>query len=572
MAGLVELRSWPKVAERRHAVADAERQNQHAHVARVTRDRVVDGGDCGRVQRPRCRPEFDQQHDADQRGDRAPPLRPPGAERRERAGEQDGQSQRRDNRKAGGCARQAHRRDVSQQGPRARDVGVGAGQVDKRAQRQQGKADRQPPPDRLRSIARKPDRHGDHDDRHQAERGRVLHEDRRCRGLRVAEQQPHDRVIGVGSYQRQQVHAARAAAPENPRAHKLAIDHPFDRAIQHGRQGTHARQHANQHRLDRQRTQVRNTRQAGPPPGGEPRHHQHGEYQHGRIEAAHVDRHAQHREAATAAEGQAGGQAAETHDQDVKQPHPRPASCRRRRARDADRDGRDIQHGDHHAVDAVVRVAQGRPGDAQADQRGAADGAVLLGVHQRPDERGQRRGRREAEVTGTAGDEYRRPRERDTRQERLGPRGTGRGARQPVRHERGEHAHQQVDEVERRHHAEQRDQRECQQVQEDGVVVLRQVDASGERQNLLGAERVVATKRFLVEDPLVPDVHTGIAAGITSEVSPKIEEQWPREGTGDQPVAKHDGELGGWHAHGRQGSCITGRVVAHPPLLISPTS
>jgi hypothetical protein len=113
-----------------------------------------------------------------------------------------------------------------------------------------------------------------------------------------------------------------------------------------------------------------------------------------------------------------------------------------------------------------------------------------------------------------------------------------------VHHHGVQHRDREEDHVERSNDAEPGDERQREHVQERRVVVLREIDARRQRQYFFGRERVVAGDELLVKHPLVPHVHTGIAARITREMSRQVKRQRPREGKRCQYVAEDDGERG----------------------------
>ena len=126
-------------------------------------------------------------------------------------------------------------------------------------------------------------------------------------------------------------------------------------------------------------------------------------------------------------------------------------------------------------------------------------------------------------------------------------------ARESVHRHGVQHAHHEEDDIERGHDAEPRNQRQCQQIQERRVVVLREIDLRGQRQDFFGGQRIVAGGELLVEYPLIPHVDASIAAGITGKVSPQLQRQGPREGERCHYVADDNGEPGGKRSHGQEG-------------------
>ncbi len=141
----------------------------------------------------------------------------------------------------------------------------------------------------------------------------------------------------------------------------------FGKSIENGRERSDARQGRDQDRPDRQRPEIGQLEMRAPP-DHRARDHQHRQDQHRRVEASRVDRHAEQREFAAAAEHQSGDQSAEAHDQDVERPGPGPR-CGRRPPRHPQPRRADIQRADHQAIDAEVGIRQRRPRHAHADER-----------------------------------------------------------------------------------------------------------------------------------------------------------------------------------------------------------
>ena len=79
-------------------------------------------------------------------------------------------------------------------------------------------------------------------------------------------------------------------------------------------------------------------------------------------------------------------------------------------------------------------------------------------------------------------------------------------------------------------------QRQREEIQERRVVVLREIGGRAERQDLIGLERIVPRTGFMLEHPLVPDIHTRIAAGIARERGAQVQGQRPREGERDEQI------------------------------------
>ncbi len=106
--------------------------------------------------------------------------------------------------------------------------------------------------------------------------------------------------------------------------------------------------------------------------------------------------------------------------------------------------------------------------------------------------------------------------------------------------------HDQIDDIERRHRPEGADERHGQQVEEDRVVVLREIDRPlGEREDALGGERIAPLDDgALLEDPLVPDVHAGVAAGVAGQVRGEIGQQRPGINRRNAHIAQHCREVG----------------------------
>ncbi len=148
-------------------------------------------------------------------------------------------------------------------------------------------------------------------------------------------------------------------------------------------------------------------------------------------------------------------------------------------------------------------------------------------------------------MPGTARDEHRRPRERQPREPRLETRRRGDLANEPIGRQRGEDHRQQQHAVEGRHDAEPWNERQREQILERGVVVLRQIDRSGQREDLCRAQRIVPAEGFVLEHPLVPDVHTGITAGIAGKSRAHVKWERPREGDRNEEVESDDGDPGG---------------------------
>lgn len=49
---------------------------------------------------------------------------------------------------------------------------------------------------------------------------------------------------------------------------------------------------------------------------------------------------------------------------------------------------------------------------------------------------------------------------------------------------------------------------------------------------------------FMLKQPLVPDVHTGIAAGVAGHMSGQVPYQWPREDHRHAHIGQHGGDVG----------------------------
>src|SRR5262245_58287682 len=65
--------------------------------------------------------------------------------------------------------------------------------------------------------------------------------------------------------------------------------------------------------------------------------------------------------------------------------------------------------------------------------------------------------------------------------------------------------------------------------------------------------------QLLVEHPLIPDVHTGIAARISSEVRRKMDRQRPHEQQRGQHISSNDSEPGSERA--AHGALLLSRIV-----------
>ena len=206
----------------------------------------------------------------------------------------------------------------------------------------------------------------------------------------------------------------------------------------------------------------------------------------------------------------------------------------------------DVEGADHQAVDRVIGVAECRPGHDCAGEHRVAQPLRPVEAVQAPQERRQRRGHDQAEVPGRSRHHQRRPREGEPGQPGFGGGPAGDAAGEDEGHPRREDDGQQVDDVEGGDRAEPADERHGQQVQEERVVVLRQVDRpGGQREDVFGGEGVaVLDQRPVLEHPLVPDVHPGIAAGITGQVRGDVRQQRPGEHHRHQHITEHGGEVG----------------------------
>ncbi len=170
------------------------------------------------------------------------------------------------------------------------------------------------------------------------------------------------------------------------------------------------------------------------------------------------------------------------------------------------------------------------------------------------------RRRREAEVGGAPRYQERRAREQEARKPGLS-RPDGHVSAQVL--SKKEHPHtaercvDQVDDVERGHHAQQRLQRHREEVSERGVVVEAEVHPARHRHDVVRREwRVVPDEQFLPEDPCVPHVGTRVAAGIPGERIRQMERQRPcLDGRDGEKRCSHEGECGG------PGACHAGKAV-----------
>ena len=149
--------------------------------------------------------------------------------------EQHAQRQRRHDRETRRRACQSEHRHVAEQRPRPRDVGVRAGDVHERTERQQCEADGERDPSR-RAEPQPPDSEDDDGERDQTQRRRVLDEHARRCLLRRSGEPDDQRVRRVRLHERQQVDARRAAAPVDRRRHPGAVHHPLRRAVERRRQ------------------------------------------------------------------------------------------------------------------------------------------------------------------------------------------------------------------------------------------------------------------------------------------------------------------------------------------------
>ena len=139
----------------------------------------------------------------------------------------------------------------------------------------------------------------------------------------IAGEPAHDRMQRIRRHERQQIDAARAAAPEDRWRHESSLGNASAEAVQHRRQRPRARQCRDQGDLDRRPLRATGQFEMRAPPNNQTHHHQRGEDQHRVIEAAHVHGDAQQRELTAAPEHQAGDQSSEADDQHVEQPDPR---------------------------------------------------------------------------------------------------------------------------------------------------------------------------------------------------------------------------------------------------------
>ena len=178
-------------------------------------------------------------------------------------------------------------------------------------------------------------------------------------------------------------------------------------------------------------------------------------------------------------------------------------------------------------------------------EHGVADLAGALGLDHAQGKRGQRRRGHQAEVPGAFAPPA--PATRRT----PGPRRTPRTASSGTRRRASRYAQSAVITVvisRTRLNAattpSERNERQRQHIQERGVVVLREIDALREGEDLLGGQRVGARGGLVLEHPLVPDVHAGIAAGIPGQTGSKVQRQGPREGDRHHHVTQRDAEAG----------------------------
>ena len=70
------------------------------------------------------------------------------------------------------------------------------------------------------------------------------------------------------------------------------------------------------------------------------------------------------------------------------------------------------------------------------------------------------------------------------------------------------------------------DQRQREKILKRRVVVETEIGVSGEREDRVSeVGKVAMLDDFMVEDPLIPDVHTGVAAWLPGEVRTQVERQ-----------------------------------------------
>jgi len=155
-------------------------------------------------------------------------------------------------------------------------------------------------------------------------------------------------------------------------------------------------------------------------------------------------------------------------------------------------------------------------------------------------------------MRGAPRDEKGRARERKAGEPRL-HRPPRQSFRQEKHAEAGERDVQQIDDVEGADDAEQRLQRQREDIREDGVVVEAEIGARVEREDAVSEERRSMTVDELVaEDPGVPDVDARVAAGLSRQMREQTYRQRPRlqnrdeHERGESACALPPG--GRWHA------------------------
>ena len=526
------------------AVAHAERQLEDPHRTRVIAHHVVDRRHAGGIQRPWPGPQLEGHQRRHHREQRTPCARVALPEVDQGQREEHTDSQGGHDREAWRHAGHAEDRRVAQQRPRAGHECVEAGHVHEGSEGQPGEDHREGDP-ALRAQARAPPRDADDRQRDETHARGVLDEHRRRRELGLAEEPHHDRMRRIGCDEGQQVDPARAAAPVDRRRHPGAVEDLQRRAIEHGREHDGARECAGHDHAQRPRRGQVERGHDRPQVDEHPRHDQHGHDQDRGVQTTHADRQPEQRDATATTERQADDQRNGQHDHQVEQPRahtvlPGGPPVETHHARHG------VDGCDQHAIDRVVGIAEGGPGHRQAGQHGITQTFGAVDAMQAPQEGRERGGGHEAEVSGGPGHEHGPPGKHGTRQPRLDRGALRHSAGEHEGHPGGEHDRDQIDHVERRHRPEAAHEGQGERVEEDRVVVLREIDGpEREREDVPGGERIAMFHEGAVlEHPLIPDVHTGIAAGVTGQVRGDVRQQRPGEGHGDADITQHGGEVG----------------------------
>ena len=318
-------------------------------------------------------------------------------------------------------------------------------------------------------------------------------------------------MSGVGRDQRGEVDAVRAAPPVDLRTDERAIGDAGRHGDANRPQDEQARRqrpwHGAQHvaRLGSQR-QGWPDRPARPQPSGD----QHRQDHHRIGQAAQADAHSAEAQLRTARDDDPQRHRRHGDNGDFQPAYPPAGHGPAWKRHEGHGPGAQMEHPDEHAVNRVVRIAQRGPPEREAEAEAGPWPVGALGAEKEPGEDRQRRRDDQAEVGLATRDERGSEPEGQPRQ----PRGKGRAGDAPRQHEcgvAGQRVKCEIEEVEGRDHADDRNQRNGQQVGEDRVVVLAEVGAAVEREDGGGAQRKrPLVHQFMSKRPEVPDVDAGI--------------------------------------------------------------